>query len=289
VRKPLFIFPRTLFEIEIQPPEVLSPLAIVQPNLIRPQKLKETRMLGIKLDANGEYQVVWDPHDVSVIALGKAYSARENSLPVAEQLKAPTLACISQALQTAVDGLEASTAGEMQRAEAATRFHTAMTEATPLLDLAIERLKGKYASDLGSLRRWGLETKIGARGKVTVSKPKTETKWADFLLAYVQRETELPEADRITDPPLARIADLSATAETNRAARQTGSIQRQAGTQTRSVNAAPLLDLLQVARGVLVVTRFGGTVTEDLSAWGYQVVRRTSKTPLPPGEAEPTA
>ena len=239
-------------------------------------------MVIIKLDANGDYQVAWDPNDASVIALGKAYLAKEGTLLAAERLKAPTLDEIQAALQLAIIGLEASTTGEQQRAEAATRFHNIMNEATPLLSVIIDRLKGKYATDLGTLKRWGLETKIGTRGKVSVAKPKTEAKWADFMGAYVRRETELPEAERIQDPPLARLTALSSQAEANREARRVGSIQRQTGTQTRSTGAAPLLDLLQVACGLLVVTRFGGVVTENLSEWGYKVTRRTSKPAEPP-------
>jgi len=239
-------------------------------------------MLIIKLDANGDFQLVWDADDMSVIALGKAYGAKEGLLPVAQQLKEPSLDMMRQAVTTAIAALEASTAGELQRAEAATRLHNILNEATPLIDLAIDRLKGKYASDLGSLKRWGADIRIGARGKVSLTKPNTELKRIDFLAAYVKREAELPEAERIQDPPLARMTALSAAAEANREARQSGTIQRQAGTQTRSVSSAPLLDLLQVACGLLVVTRFGGVVTENLGEWGYKVVRRTSKPAEPP-------
>ena len=55
------------------------------------------------------------------------------------------------------------------------------------------------------------------------------------------------------------------------------------------VGLLTLLDLLKVACGLLVVTRFGGKVTEDLGAWGYKVVRRTSKSATPPVPEPPQA
>lgn len=68
------------------------------------------------------------------------------------------------------------------------------------------------------------------------------------------------------------------------AARQAGRNQREAAVQTRTAATSRLLDLLQAAAIIIVVTQFNGVVTNDLQHWGYNVIART---PASNGDTEP--
>ncbi|MBK9054237.1 MAG: hypothetical protein IPL78_25990 [Chloroflexi bacterium] len=111
-----------------------------------------------------------------------------------------------------------------------------------------------------------------------------EKEWATFLTTYVTQETSLAAANQIANPPLAEMSTLATTLQAADAARKAGSSQRQAAVETRTAAANRLLDLLQAAALILVVTQFNGVVTNNLEQWGFQVVART---PPPNGDSEP--
>jgi FMN-dependent NADH-azoreductase len=136
------------------------------------------------------------------------------------------------------------------------------------------QLKAKYAANQAQLEGWGLDTVAGTAG-VVVRKPRTEKEWATFLTTYVTQETSLAAANQIANPPLAEMSTLATTLQTADAARKAGSSQRQAAVETRTAAANRLLDLLQAAALIIVVTQFNGVVTNNLQQWGFQVVTRT--------------
>jgi hypothetical protein len=51
---------------------------------------------------------------------------------------------------------------------------------------------------------------------------------------------------------------------------------------------ATLLDLLQLACGMLVVTQFDGKVTPALQDWGFNIIQTSGRTPEPPEPTAPT-
>jgi hypothetical protein len=240
--------------------------------------------LTIVVGVDGEYQLETPRTDADIIQLGVAFRDYEASLPLADRLKEPSPDRLEAALSTARSGLELAGVEEIKRGESANAVHRAMAEATPLLKEGIRQLKWKYHDNLPSLERWGLSTQLGANGAVLVTSPRTEKQWGNFLVSYAQREQELPTAEQLAVPDLARLMELAAIVEKNRVERDTSTHQRKLGVETRSATARPLLDLLQLACGLLVVTRFDGRVTNALAAWGFTVKGVNSAPPAPAPE-----
>ncbi len=171
-------------------------------------------------------------------------------------------------------------------ARAAELVRQADEQLRPLMEKVILRLKNRHADNLAELEAHGLKTKVGARG-VTVTKPKNTADWRAFCLAYVDKESALPAASQITDPPLSQLTAIAQVLRDNQAARTTQTTRRQMSVATRTAAAQTLLDALQAA-AVLIVLRFGGQVTFDLQQWGYDVVAKTAPAPKPIEEPTPT-
>jgi hypothetical protein len=237
-------------------------------------------MLMLRLDVKSDLEVRWPLTDSEIITLGQAYVARESALASDERVATPSLSLIQQTLAQTQAAATAATSGEAERAASAEAYRSALEELRPLLEIAIVKLKAAHVRNLAELEQWGLQTKSGARG-ITVSKPSSAQPWADFAAAYVAKEQSQPEADRITDPPFAQVSALSETVQQNAATRQSARNQRTIGVRARASVGAQLLDMLQVAAGVLLVTRYHGAMSEELVQWGYAVVTRTRATAQP--------
>lgn len=242
-------------------------------------------LLTIKLGVDSGYEWKIPKTPAEIIALAITYIEFETT----RRTNAPSLELIREALDRAQKGHTAAQSQELNRAEAANVFHRTLDQATPLLKEAFNQLVWKYRDTLARLERWGLLTKIGARGKLLVTKPQKETGWAAFLQTYVTQEASLPEADRITNPPLATLQALAATARTADVDRVSAQHTRETGVATRLAGAGPLLDLLQLACGMLVATQFDGQVTPALQDWGFNIIQTPARTPEPPTPIEPAA
>jgi len=232
-------------------------------------------MFSLKLDTNGAYQIRWPARQAEIIALGAAYVAYESSLPTIKQVLAPGLTLIEGSLAAAQAEQATAGSGETSRATAAETYRQTLATAKTRLNLALLQLKAKYAVNQAQLEGWGLDTVAAATG-VTVRKPRTEREWVSFLSSYVAQETSLDVANRLTTPPLAEMTALNTALQAADQARKAGKNQREAAVQTRTAVANRLLDLLQAAALIIVVTQFEGIVTNDLQHWGFQVVARTT-------------
>lgn len=242
-------------------------------------------MIGVRIDNNGSYRVRWPTHSRQgeTLQLGMNYVNYENSLPAHKQVAAPPLALIETALAAAQAEQSAAGSGEVSRATAAETYRQSLDAAKPKLNVALVQLKAKYVGNQAQLEGWGLDTVPSSSG-ITVRKPRYDKEWASFLAAYVSKETSLAVAEQITNPPLAEMTALNSALQAAAAARQAGRNQREAAVQTRTAATTRLLDLLQAAAIIIVVTQFNGVVTNDLQHWGFQVVARTpvgDSLPLP--------
>ena len=235
-------------------------------------------MISVRLDNNGAYRVRWPSpsRELEIIHLGVAYVAYESGLPAVEQLTAPSLALMVSTLAAAQAQQATAGTGEASRAIAAETYRQALSAARPKLNLALLHLKAKYAANQAQLEGWGLDTVVGATG-ISVRKPRTELEWMHFLARYVAQETSLDAANRLTEPTLAEMTALNTALQNAAAARRTGRNQREAAVQTRTAITNRLLDLLQGAAMVIVLTQFEGVVTNALQQWGFEVVARPSK------------
>ena len=243
--------------------------------------------LIVKLGVDSPYEWKMPTTAAEVIEIAQKYSEFEALRLPGSRLPAPTLAQIRDALVKAEAGQAAALQGEEARSSSSVIYHNTLNQAIPLLKTAIQELLWKYRDRLGDLEGWGLPVKQGASGKFLVTKPKKEAVYAAFMQRYVTKEASLPEADRITNPPLATLQALAATAQQHDEGRQAGQATRIKGTAARTAGAGPLLDLLQLACGMLVVTQFEGKITPDLMDWGFNIIASPGQTPEPPAP-EPT-
>jgi hypothetical protein len=232
-------------------------------------------MISIRLDSKGDLLVRWPSKDLEILNLSQSYLDYEGNLPVDQQITTPTLSMVQETLEKARVAVDSASDGEASRATAAEIHRQTMSEARPLMEVVLLHLKSKYADNLAQLSAWGLKTKRAKRG-ISVLKPTSDNKWVNFLQAYVIQESSLPEGERLTDPPLDKLTALVEKVRQSREARDSGKTQREMGVKERSTIVAQLLHLLQVAAIVLVATRYGSKVTNDLQQWGYDVVARGS-------------
>lgn len=234
-------------------------------------------MMSLRLDASGEYNIVWPVDDKEAILLAQAYIDRESSLPASSRNPAPPLEQVQSAFTEAKSALETAKSGEITRATSAEEYRQAVAEAKPLLREAYDGLCHVYRTNRAQLEDWGLVTKSSSDG-VTVYVPKGDLAWVQFLNAYVEKETSLTSG-QMTSPSLEQLTSLRAQISLHQKNRDSGKTARKSGNLTLTKATAPLLDLVQISAGVLMATQFGLTVSPDLATWGYKVQQRSSSSP----------
>ena len=234
----------------------------------------------MKFDVQGALELRWAATDEAIIKHGQAFLTFEESRPASEQLKDLSPTFFTQQVDAARKAAAEAGLGEAERARAAERVRQADEQLRPLIDKIILHLKSRHADNLADLELYTLKTKAGARG-VSVTKPNNAIARRAFCLAYVERESSLPAEQQISDPPLSQLTAIATILRENQAERATQTNRRQINVANRSAAAQTLLDALQAAAAVLIVTRFGGQVTFDLQQWGYEVVAKTAPAPKP--------
>lgn len=240
----------------------------------------------MKFDVRSALELRWAATDADIIKHGLAFQAFEEQQPVNEQLKDLSPLFFRELIKTAEEAAAEARQGEAERAHAAELVRQADVELRPLVDLAIVRLKNRYAHNLADLELYGLKTTTGPRG-VSVQKPRDAIGRRAFCLVYVERESSLPAEQQITDPPLSRMTAIAQILRDNQTERTTQVNRRQINVANRTAASQVLLDALQAAAAVIIVTRLGGKVTFELQQWGYDVVAKTA--PKPPEPVEPAA
>ncbi len=78
----------------------------------------------------------------------------------------------------------------------------------------------------------------------------------------------------MTVPPLAEVQALAQQAAAEYAARVEAQSKREIATSQVAMSAGPLLDWLQLALGVLVLTRFERQVSPALAEWGFNIIEK---------------
>ena len=235
----------------------------------------------MKFDVQSTLELRWAATDEGIIKHGQTFLAFEQQRPVAEQLKDLSPTFFTQLVDAAQEATTEAGLGEAARAHAAELVRQVDAQLPALVDKTLMQLKLHYASNLADLELHGLKTTTGPRG-VSVQKPRDVAGRRAFCLAYVEREASLPADQQITDPPLSQMTAIAAILRENQTARTEQTNRRQRNVATRSAAAQTLLDALQAAAAVLIVTRFDGQITRDLQQWGYDVVAKTAPAQEPP-------
>jgi hypothetical protein len=209
-------------------------------------------MLVLRFDVKNSDHLHWPTTEAQILALGRAYVSHEATLPLLEQLKDLPLSTIQSALHLAETAREAGSRGEADRVNAVATYQITVSKIREALRQAREVLEPHHAQDIFALRNWGFEI-ILSRDQPTVRLPTTNQEWILLLTKYVQQEGSLPEAKRVPQPSYGGRARVEAS-------EQVGSheIQR-------------LLELLQGAALIRILSRYNSQVTPELRAWGYEV------------------
>ncbi len=228
-------------------------------------------MLKLVLDAKSPFKVRWPETDAAIISLAQALLTAEAVLPEAGRF--PRLDLIQQRLAVAVAARELAQSGEAERSIVSAAEQQAFDQAKALVRKIVAGLSYRYLDELPVLEQWGIavvrsRTRTGFRSRTPRNKPAV----LEMLTRYVARETLLPEAERLTDPPLAEVITVREALQTAMAERLAASTQREVGVRTRSMEAQALLDLLQVAAAYHVMVNLGGVVDARLQEVGFDVI-----------------
>lgn len=226
-------------------------------------------MLSLKLDAKSPFHVRWPKSDVQIINLAQTLLAAEAAMP--ESARFPDLILIQQRCAVVVAARESAMSGEAERSAVSAAEQLAFDQAKALVRKIIAGLSYRHLDELLVLERWGVpvvQTQSGPRTRTPRSKPAV----LELLTRYAAWEQLLPEAGRLTDPPLAEVTATLNALQTAVAERQSAVTQREVGVMTRSVEAQALLDLLQVTAAYHVVKTFNGAVDSRLQELGFKVI-----------------
>ncbi len=231
-------------------------------------------MYSVKIDSKGSLVVILPQNDMGTIILGEKFLEYEASLPSQERLLEPDHALMSTLLLEAKTAAGMVTSNETVRAVSSADYAAAVSEMKVLMDDALAELKHRNRKTPARVREWGVNTTIGLSGKILYTAVKTDRQWIDLNHSYVIKEQSLPENERISDPPLERLAALDQIIQSNLSLRTASLNERGIGVRTRTAAASRLLDMLQVAGALLCLKHFDGCVEENLTRWGYKVIAK---------------
>jgi len=228
-------------------------------------------MLRFTLDAKSPFHVRWPRNDAAIIRLAETLLAAEAELP--ESSRFTELDLVQQRRDVVVAARESATLGEAERSALSGAEQQAFDQAKALMRKIIAGLSYRHLNELLVLERWGVpvvQTQSGPRTRT----PRSKLAVLGLLTQYVAQEQALPEAERLTDPPLADVTAALNALQTAMAERQSALAQRGVGVMMRSAEAQALLDLLQLAAAYHVVKTFNGVVDRRLQEFGLQVIER---------------
>ena len=232
-------------------------------------------MYSFKFDHYGRLVAVFPKTDIGIIALGDTFVAHEASLPVGQRLREPNPAQIQDLLTEAKQAAGLAVTNENLRAVSAGDYNAAIAEAKDLMADALAEISHKHRKNPAKLQEWGVDTRVGSR-KILIIKPNTDIAWGDFTHAYIAKEQSLPENERVSDPSLSRLIQLDQIIQSSRLLRSAGENERGINIKNRATASARLLELLQLAGAILCLTRFDGSVAEELTRWGFKVVGKSA-------------
>jgi len=204
-----------------------------------------------------------------ILALGRAYIAREQRQPQAQQVVQPPLERV-QGLVAALDAAaRAFNRARAARNVASQQRQQARDEARPLLIEARDWLALLHRDNLYRLGQWGFETRQ-SRDKITTRLPYKPADLAANLQAYVAKEQSLPEAERLTRPPLARMAALNDRIQSTEETVRLQQAEREAQRQERDRIAKELLDALRMGL-IGLIYQNEGRMDSRFQEWGYDI------------------
>lgn len=225
-------------------------------------------MLAFEIDRHGPHKIIWPKKPADILQTAQTFLAHYATLSPSEQTPEINLPLLQTWYTTASGSSDTATLGETDRSLHAETFRQALAQLPALVDKINILLQAKNVSNLAQMEAWGFPTRQGKHG-VKVTKPYGQTQLITWLAAYVAKETSLPPAERLPDPPLSQMQTLLDTLQTALTARDTGRTQREIHLANRDQALETLLNLLQLAAATLVMYKFNGKVTNALQPYGF--------------------
>lgn len=223
-----------------------------------------------------------------IIALGKAFIAREESLP--PQQRTPYTDAISQLLAQARTLLTTNNHGENQRVKASEALKRLDEQLNSTIEQIMATLRATFLHNLEVAQEWGFELR---QKTGNIRKPKERNQRLAALAAYISQEQSRPPEEQFTQPPLDEVITLYNALQKHKTARDAGETTRmQSRADTQDVSEA-LYHTLQLALHHIVWRDYNFAVAPGLQEWGFDVIRRqrrdtTAKGDSPAGDSEAT-
>ncbi|MCB0162593.1 MAG: hypothetical protein KDI79_00110, partial [Anaerolineae bacterium] len=122
--------------------------------------------------------------------------------------------------------------------------------------------------------QWGFKVKQSTRN---ILMPQTRPQRLALLNAYIAKEESRPAEERFTTPDLAEVVALRDDLKANLAVRRTSQNRRKASLTASNDTLKALYECIRAAGTVILIKHFNRTIHQDLTKWGFEVVKRQPK------------
>jgi len=235
-------------------------------------------MLAIRVDVKGGQQVAVPGDDAGVLELGERVVAAEEGLPPEKQF--PRLDLIRQRVTAGKVGLTQFIRASANGSAVSVSVEQGMADCKVIVQKIVKGLSYHHMEELPKVKLWGINVSQTAHGP-RVQTPTTQVDMLKMLPIYIAREQGLPAAERLPEPPLARVIAAHQALLSALEQRSTANTEQEQGYLLRTVESKALLNLLLLAAHYHVIVDFEGKVDARLQSLGFNVVAVPAK-PMKP-------
>ena len=215
-----------------------------------------------------------------IIALAKAFIAREESLP--PQQRTPYTDTISQLLAQVQTLINANSHGENQRVKASEAIKRLDEQLNSTIEQIMATLRATFLHNLEVAQEWGFELR---QKTGNIRKPKERNQRLAALAAYISQEQSRPTEEQFTQPPLDEVIALHNALQKHKTARDAGETTRmQSRVDTLAISEA-LYNTLQLALHHIVWRDYNFAVAPGLQEWGFDVIHRQRRAAAANGDS----
>ena len=217
-----------------------------------------------------------------LINSGESFVTYDETLPPEQQ--SPLLPEIRELLQQCTPSQNVIITSEAQRTMASEAVKRLDEQATTLIRKIHRMFNHTFFETPEAAEQWGFKVKQSTRN---ILMPQNRPQRLALLNAYIAKEESRPAEERFTTPDLAEVVALRDDLKANLAIRRNSQNRRKASLTASNDALKALYDCMRTAGAVILIKHFNRTIHQDMTKWGFEVIRRQAKGK--DAEAEPAA
>ena len=231
-------------------------------------------MYTANIDTLSPFQVnLPTPNDgPDLINSGESFVTHEETLP--PELQSPLLPEIRELLQQCTPSQNVLITSEAQRTMASEAVKRLDEQAKVIIRKIHRKIDLEYMETPEAAEQWGFQVKQSTRN---ILMPKTRPQRLALLNAYIAKEESRPAEERFTTPDLAEVVALRDDLKANLAIRRNSQNRRKASLTASNDALKALYDCMRTAGAVILIKHFNRTIHQDMTKWGFEVIRRQAK------------